>query len=61
VRIVPAHDYADEDGLAVVNELKARLGNQMDIVTERVSSIPRTRSGKLRAVLNQSRTARIDL
>jgi phenylacetate-coenzyme A ligase PaaK-like adenylate-forming protein len=57
VRIVPGSDYRDEDGLAVVKELEARLGSEMEIVVERVPSIKRTGRGKLRAVVNRSRHA----
>jgi phenylacetate-CoA ligase len=52
VRIVPGPDYADNDGLAVVEELKARLGDVMHIRVERVTCIERTVSGKFRAVIN---------
>ena len=53
VRIVPGPDYTDEDGLAVVRELEARLGTEMRIVVERVEGIERTAGGKFRAVVNR--------
>lgn len=55
VRIVPGSDYTDEDGVSVVQELKARLGRDMDISVDRVAAIERTTGGKFRAVVNQSR------
>ena len=53
VRVVPGPDYTDEDGLAVVMELEARLGTAMRIVVERVEEIERTAGGKFRAVVNR--------
>ncbi len=53
VRLVPAPDYTDADGDAVVRELRARLGSEMSIEVEKVSSIPRTATGKFLAVVNQ--------
>ena len=53
VRIVPGPDYTDDDGLAVVKELEARLGLAMQISVERVADIERTAGGKFRAVVNR--------
>jgi len=53
VRIVPGPQYTDDDGLAVVKELEARLGPAMRIAVERVAGIERTQGGKFRAVVNR--------
>jgi phenylacetate-CoA ligase len=53
VRIVPGSDYTEDDGLAVVRELEARLGMDMRIEVERVAAIERTAGGKFRTVVNR--------
>jgi hypothetical protein len=55
VRIVPGPDYTDDDGLAVVKELEARIGPAMQMTVELVTGIERTAGGKFRAVVNQCR------
>jgi phenylacetate-coenzyme A ligase PaaK-like adenylate-forming protein len=55
VRIVPGPDYTDDDGLAVVKELEARLGPAMRMTVELVTGIERTAGGKFLAVVNQCR------
>ena len=55
VRIAPGLAYTDDDGLAVVKELEARLGPAMRITVELVAGIERTVGGKFRAVVNRYR------
>jgi phenylacetate-CoA ligase len=53
VCLVPGEGYVDDDGASVVRELQARLSPEMRIRVERVAAIERTRSGKLRPVVNR--------
>ncbi len=50
VRFVPAPDYTDEAGRSIIERLQARMG-PMEIVLEQVDEVPRTPSGKFRAVI----------
>jgi len=58
VKLVPTAAYTQRDGEGVIRELHARVGAEMAIDLEIVSSIERTAAGKFRAVINQSRTSR---
>lgn len=51
VRFIPAGDYTDRDGSIIVQRLRDRVGN-MEIVLEPVDYIPRSASGKFRAVVS---------
>jgi len=53
VRLVPGPGYAESDGAAVAQELRARLGAEMQIAIRPVASIERSASGKFRAVINR--------
>jgi phenylacetate-CoA ligase len=55
VKYVPAADYSAAAGRRLVDELQARLGD-VEVVLESTDAIPRTPSGKFRAVV--SRVAR---
>ena len=52
VRFVPAPGYVDRDGMAIVQRLRDRVGD-MEIVLEQVDCIPRSASGKFRAVISK--------
>jgi phenylacetate-CoA ligase len=52
VRIVPSSGYGLEDEKALMRELRRRLGHHIAIRFVIVDSIPRTGSGKFRAVLS---------
>jgi phenylacetate-CoA ligase len=52
VRFVPATGYMDRDGIAIMQRLRDRVGN-MEIVLEQVDHIPRSASGKFRAVISK--------
>ena len=56
VRLVPTEGYTDEDGAAIVHELRARLGPTMDVALVRVPMIERTASGKFKSVVNEYRS-----
>jgi phenylacetate-CoA ligase len=51
IRLVPFKKFSDEDRKRLVNNAKDRLGKEMTIGVEIVNEIPRTRSGKFRAVI----------
>lgn len=51
VRFIPANDYTDQNGLIIVQRLKERVGD-MEIILEPVDYIPRSASGKFRAVIS---------
>jgi phenylacetate-CoA ligase len=53
LKIVPGENYNDNEADIIVYELKKRLGSQTDITVEIVSEIPRTSSGKFRAVISK--------
>ena len=53
VETVPAAAYDPKDEKVLLAELKRRLGPSMTVELVKVSSIPRTESGKFRAVINQ--------
>jgi phenylacetate-CoA ligase len=50
VYVVPLPSYGEASERALLRELRARLGDEMRIVVERVSEIARQPNGKLRAV-----------
>lgn len=52
VRVVPGPGYAPGDEQAVLRELRRRLGDQIIVRFERVAEIPRSGSGKFRAVVS---------
>ena len=53
VRIIPRPEYSAADSEHLVRELKARLGQDMQIDIEFVKSLPRTASGKFKWVISQ--------
>ena len=53
VRVVPAKGFGFEDERMIVKGLKERLGNDMQIEVQRVTDIPRTKSGKFRSVISK--------
>jgi phenylacetate-CoA ligase len=56
VRLVPRSDYREAHGVQLVSDLKARLGQDMQITIELVDSLPRTRSGKFKWVISHVST-----
>lgn len=52
VNLVPADDYAENDGQAIIRELEKRLGEKMRISINIVSDIPLTKTGKFRSVIS---------
>jgi len=55
LKIVPGANYNRQEADVVVGELKKRLGNQVAIEVQVVQEIPRTSSGKFRAVITMVR------
>jgi phenylacetate-CoA ligase len=52
LELVAGLSYTEEQGRVLVDELRKRIGPSMRIDLVRVSSIPRTKGGKLRMVVN---------
>ncbi|MEX0886362.1 MAG: hypothetical protein WD009_07980 [Phycisphaeraceae bacterium] len=57
VLVVRRADYTDADERQLMHEFRARLGDAIAIDVEYVESIPRTSSGKLRAVVSRLKTS----
>lgn len=53
LKIVPGDNYRQEEADIIVYELKKRLGSYTKITTQLVQEIPRTSSGKFRAVISK--------
>jgi len=53
VRVVRGSRYRPEDEVAMLSELRRRLGSDIEILVEHVDSIPRGRGGKLRFVVSE--------
>ncbi len=53
VRVVPTNGFGPADRIEIVQRMKQRLGPAVEIEVEVVESIPRTPSGKFRAVICQ--------
>ncbi len=52
IRVVPTPHYSDATAAEIKARIAARFGPRMAVEVERVASIPRTRAGKYRAVVN---------
>lgn len=53
VRLVPTPDFSEVDEIGVRNRMYQRLGTQVTVSIEKVSSIPRAHSGKFKAVVSK--------
>jgi phenylacetate-CoA ligase len=53
VNIVPEAGYSQETGAMLMEALKVRVGQRMHIEMQFLSQIPRTSSGKFRAVVSE--------
>lgn len=53
VRLVPRHDFTPALGERLVRDLKARLGEDMQVELEFVTELPRTKAGKFKWVINE--------
>lgn len=53
VEVVPASTYDPHDEARLLEELRRRIGPSMAVELVQVESLPRTASGKLRAVVNE--------
>ncbi len=51
IRIVPFGTLTDKQRQKVLRNLEERLGKEMKVVIDVVAEIPRTKSGKFRAVI----------
>lgn len=52
VKVVPARDFNHADERDIVNRIRQRLGEQVDIIIETTDHIPRTAAGKFKAVVS---------
>lgn len=53
ILVVKAPGYTDKDGESIIKELKKRMGPAMSYAIRLVDSIPRTKTGKSRAVIRK--------
>ena len=53
VRVVPAADYSEQHRNWIMYEIGKRMGRGLEVDVEAVSSIPRTASGKFKAVIRE--------
>ncbi len=53
VRIVPTPEFNENDRLDVISRVQQRMGNEVKVFVELVSSIERTNSGKFKAVISK--------
>ena len=53
LKIVPDAQFSQDDGAYVVNKARRRFGNEMDVILQQVTSIPRGGRGKFRAVVSE--------
>ena len=53
VKLVPSPDFSETDEIDIRQRMHQRLGSDVTISIEKVSSIPRTNSGKFQAVISK--------
>ena len=53
VRLVPRHDFTPAHSERLIRDLKARLGQDMEIEIELVQELPRTEAGKFKWVISE--------
>lgn len=53
VKVVVTNNFSESDVIDIQNRMHQRLGSEVSILVERVESIPRTRSGKFKAVITK--------
>lgn len=53
LRVVPGPEYCEESQRALLRELRRRVGDSLDVKFVQVETIPRTPSGKFRAVVSK--------
>ena len=52
VKVVPTEGYGDSDDQDIVHRVQQRLGQNVNVTVEVVNAIPRTNSGKFKAVVS---------
>jgi phenylacetate-coenzyme A ligase PaaK-like adenylate-forming protein len=52
VKVVPTNGFGQNDRHEIVNRVRQRLGPHVQVIVERVDSIPRTPAGKFQAVVS---------
>jgi phenylacetate-CoA ligase len=53
VMIVPSDGFGEEDKLGIIQRVQQRLGVEVEVAVEAVDEIPRSASGKFRAVISK--------
>lgn len=51
VLVAPAPEFSEDTGVAIVQRLRSRLGDGVDVALQVVDEVPRTAAGKLQAVV----------
>ena len=59
VRIVPAENFGEADELDIIQRVQQRLTESVIVTVEQVDALPRTKSGKVRAVVSHLRDEEI--
>lgn len=52
VRVVTTSDFGESDVVDITNRIKQRLGQEVNVIIEPVTFIPRTKAGKFQAVVS---------
>jgi phenylacetate-CoA ligase len=52
VKVVPTNGFGQTDHQEIIDRVRQRLGPRVDVIVERVDSIPRTSAGKFQAVIS---------
>lgn len=52
VRVVTTGDFGESDVVDITNRIKQRLGKEVTVIVEPVTSVPRTKAGKFKAVIS---------
>ena len=52
VKVVPTEGYGDSDDQDIIHRVQQRLGQNVNVTVEVVNAIPRTNSGKFKAVVS---------
>ena len=60
IRIVPGDRYSMQDEQAVLEEVRSRIGHNMDIELDHVKELERSQNGKLRFVISEISEAKLN-
>jgi phenylacetate-CoA ligase len=57
IKVVPSNGFGPTDVEDIIHRTQQRLGPQVNVIVEQVTSIPRTDAGKFRAVVSLLKVA----